>query len=483
MNKIELFEKFISLILIGVSFTACQASEKNKWTPPKFVKEWEIKEIKPGLPHHIISMTANMNGVFVLVKMEERLYLPPKTTSEMTNEELKNEESFFGKILSDAERKSKNKVTIIERDYYFIQHFDFHGSLLRQWPQANILYVSNEIKMRVGQIVVRTKTRKDEIDSRDELIKPLAIASDDEGNIFLADYEGNKIVKFGSDGTVLNLWRITKRDALAGYYDSLGFQRGLAVSRDRLYIVSEGFNPKAGPVPMISEYDLDGRLLREKNIKNPEVPTRIAFFGEKIPLLKDKGNIAGIATDRDGNLFLYSPDSLIVQLDSQWNDVKHIKTVLDNGFESPKPVYDPERKKEVRYEEDLFKVIGGSLRGFSSDKASWMENGPGLYYANNIALSQIGQIYISFVGTKPFGVIDAMIFNKTGKMLGYWKHDKKSYSEWFDKLTDWEKLETTDTELNIVIHGKYLFIGRTLLEGKTIGKHHSIIQMFSQGGD
>lgn len=61
MDKIIIFAKVISLIVIGVLFASCQPSEKNKWTPPKFVKEWEIKEIKHGLPHHIISMTTNMN--------------------------------------------------------------------------------------------------------------------------------------------------------------------------------------------------------------------------------------------------------------------------------------------------------------------------------------------------------------------------------------------------------------------------------------
>ena len=75
--------------LVSVALSSCQASEKNKWTPPKFVKEWEIKEIKPDQLHHIISMTANKNGVFVLVKAEERKYTLPKKLSEMTEKEKK----------------------------------------------------------------------------------------------------------------------------------------------------------------------------------------------------------------------------------------------------------------------------------------------------------------------------------------------------------------------------------------------------------
>ena len=63
--------RILILSLVSLPMLSCQSPEVNKWTPPKFVKEWEIREIKPGIPHEIISMTANKNGLFVLVKAKE----------------------------------------------------------------------------------------------------------------------------------------------------------------------------------------------------------------------------------------------------------------------------------------------------------------------------------------------------------------------------------------------------------------------------
>jgi len=73
---------FFTLVLgfVPLFLFSCQSSEVNKWTLPKFVKEWEIKEIEPGLRHEIISVTANKNGVFVLVKAKDIVYPTARNT-------------------------------------------------------------------------------------------------------------------------------------------------------------------------------------------------------------------------------------------------------------------------------------------------------------------------------------------------------------------------------------------------------------------
>ncbi len=462
MNKIIIFAKGIALLLICFSFTSCQASEKNKWTPPKFVKEWEIKEIKPGLPHHIISMTANKNGVFVLVKAEERKESAPKKLNEMTEEDIRQEKFLFGRILTDEERKSRKVARTITNNYYCIQHYGFEGRFIKQWPEGNKLNYSDGIIKKT--------------DLNNYLEKPLLIVSDELGNIYLSDYAGNKAVKFDSGGNVLNLWQIERANALT--HEFLSTHKGISISNDKIYLVSEG--DVTGSVPNVAEYDLNGKLIREKTVKPPKVPAQMPITGKKIPLLKSEGNVRDMAADKEGNLYLFAGDTTILKLDNQWNEKGYFKTVLEEGFEKPKPVYDPDRQRTINYEDIILKGTGVSFRGFSSDKVSWIENGPGLYYGNKIHLSPDNEILVSFIGNKPFGVIDAMIINRTGKKLGYWKQDKKSYSAWFDKLTDLEKLETADVELDIAFQGNNVFIGRTLKEGTNERKYHTVIQKFTK---
>lgn len=486
MKKITVI--LVTLIFVSLLITSCQASETNKWTPPKFVKEWEVKEIKPGRTPYIISMTANKNGVFVLVKAKETKYTPPKKLSEMAEkekeEEIKKMKFLFGRILNDEERMRDTATfgKTEEINHYRLQHYNFEGNFQRQWPENNLLRVSEKIKSKIGTFNIIVSGREGTVDSTNELIKPLYVASDYEGKLYLADYEGNKIVQFDSDGNVSNLWKIEHKRELKGYYRDLSSQRGFTIFKNRLYLISQGFDKKIGSVPRISEYDLNGKLVREKTIKPPKVPAQMPITGKKVPFLRAEANVTDIAVDRNGNLYLFAADTRILILDNQWNEKGYIKTVLKKGFERPKPVYDPDRKREIRYDEEISKITGVSFRGFSSDKVSWIESVPGLYYANRIHFSPEEELYVSFIGTKPFGIIDAMIFNKKGKMIGYWKHDKKSYSEWLDKLTDLQQLETTDVELDIAFYGNNIFIGRMLEEGIRTGRYHTVIQKFVKEG-
>ncbi len=128
----------------------------------------------------------------------------------------------------------------------------------------------------------------------------------------------------------------------------------------------------------------------------------------------------------------------------------------------------------------MLKDAGMSLRHFTSEKLSWIESGPGYYYASGIQVSPRDEIYITFVGMKPFGVIDAMIFDKTGEMIGYWKHKKKSYSEWFEKLSDVDKIETCDDQLSLAFYQEHVFVGRTLYEGRGRTRMRNVVQKFTK---
>jgi len=273
MKKNNSLALFIILFSAFLPHSTCQASEKSKWISPKFVKEWEIKEIKPGMTPHIISITANSNGIFVLVNSKETKYTPPKKLSEMTEKEkekeIKEMKFLFGRILSDEERMQHAGTfgKTEEINHYRLQQYDFEGNFHRQLPENNLLRVSEKIKSKIGTFNVIVNGREGTVDSTNELIKPLYVAPDYEGNLYLADYEGNKIVKFDSDGNVSDLWKIEHKKELKGYYRDLGSQRGFTIFKDRLYIISEGFDKKLGFAPRISEYDLNGKLIREKIIK------------------------------------------------------------------------------------------------------------------------------------------------------------------------------------------------------------------------
>jgi hypothetical protein len=541
--------------LLSLFLSSCQSSETNKWTPPKFVKEWEIKEIKPGLSHEIISMTANKNGVFVLVKAVETKYSPPKwskkvvemtekekenfiyqvvmghvfsgrAASNMTKEEKEKLISFlidhFIPIRKSSEMTEKEKEVIIDFlskytdkfeseinrklfkghlrgkgrnkyiddfsenickavredvEHFRIQHYSFDGNLSEEWPKENRLILSAELRKKIKPpMVPRFHPYKDTkyADSRDYLIKPINIVSDAIGNIYLADYGGNKIVKFDSNGKVLNLWKIERAALLGNHYDDLSHERGLCLVKDKLYVVSE----ESVGSPRLSEYDLDGRFIREKTIKPPKVYARIPIIDIEIPFYAEEADITDIVADKDGNLYLFARDTVILRLDKEWNESGYIKTILRKGFKKPKPVYDPDRKREIKYEEEISKLTGISLRNFSSEKLSWIENSPGLYYANKIHFSAQEEIYVTFIGTKPFGVIDAMIFNKNGKMISYWKQENRSYSDWYKNLSS--DIEVIDIALSAAGNGSSIFLGRTM-EVKTGAFYtKNVIQRFDK---
>jgi hypothetical protein len=365
--------------------------------------------------------------------------------------------------------------------HYRLQHYDLEGNFIKQFPEGNKLSLPEQLKTGLKPIFVphhNVSAEKTEIDIRDYLISPLIIGSDESGNLYLADYKGNKVVKFDKNGNVINLWWIEQPKGKTGYYEDLGSHNGLFLLGDKLYLISYGYDRQIGSGPLISEFDLSGRLIRRKTIKPPKVPEREGFEGKSIPNKKEDGQVGGIIADNEGNLYLFSPDSTVLMLDHEWNEKGYIETILKEGFEKPKPVYSSDYKREVTYRDWLPK--DESFRSFSSDKFSWIEGQPWLYFANGIYWSPDETIYVTFIGMKPFGVIDAMIFNKKGKMVAYWKRDQKSYSPWFEKLTDYQKLVTTEIWTEMAFYDNHIFIGRSFLAGTPGKEGHTVIQMFAR---
>jgi hypothetical protein len=186
--------------------------------------------------------------------------------------------------------KSRRKELI----QYRIQHYNMLGDLIRQWPEDNRLILSEQLKTSTEPIMVSPAEGPD-IDSREILINPQRITSDSMGSIYCADYGGNKIVKFNPQGDVENVWRI--EDGNMPAYNYFSPQRGLAVNNEKLYLVSE-----KQTVPSISEYDLNGNLLRSGKIPSMSVPARVPIFGLIIPFLNEEGRVTDIAADEKGDL-------------------------------------------------------------------------------------------------------------------------------------------------------------------------------------
>ncbi|MBI5632542.1 MAG: hypothetical protein HZA15_03590 [Nitrospirae bacterium] len=392
----------------------------------------------------------------------------------------------FGKLLTDEERmRSPGTFGQTEEiNYYAVQHYSDERKFIGQWPEDNRINLPANLRDKIKSLVItRFSALKENvlIETRDNLIRPIRIASDDSGNVYMADYAGNKVISFDPTGNVLSAWRLKQYDGYSLDFDTLSRHRGLAISNNKVYLV---FEESIDSGPRITEYTLDGTQTRSMSAHSPKVASRLPKVGTKIPLLKEDGYVSDVAVDRDGNLYLFSDDApSIIKLDKQWQVIKQFNTTLKEGFVKPKPVYDPEQKREIDYTEVIFRAAGGgSFFNFSSDKLSRIGNGPGLYHADKIKFSPNEELYVSFIGNKPFGVIDAMIFDKTGKMLGYWKNDKKSYADWFDKLSDLQRLETIDTGMEIAFQGNRILIGRTLQEGTIGRKYHAVIQEYVREG-
>lgn len=545
-EKPSMIKENIGIVLFSImiiSFASiflfsCQSSEANKWIPPKFVKEWEIKEIKPGLGTHIISIAANRNGIFVLVKATETKYspppkmtkklnemteqeketflyqynkffsasaildmakeeknglvefimnhfIPPREAKEITNEEKdiiinflikakeKHESEINKKLFKERlqkEGKDKyindlleyfRKAIKEEIDHFRIQHYDFDGNFISQWPEENKLNLSDDIRDRIKPILIpRSFPYKEtiRIDSRDYLIEPTKILSDDLGYIYLADYRGNKIVKFDSIGKSIGLWKVFVDRQIV---ESFPFHGVTITKKNHILLVGEG---EYLITPKLCEFDSGGKLLRSEELKT-KIKVYYELLKSLVPPFIRIERIVDMTADNEGNIYLLrfrniADEPSMIKLTPEWKEERTFEVILKKGFEPPR----------IKIYEKFFKK-------FDSTQMSWIDTEPGYYFPSS--LFTVGnRIYVTFLGSKPFGVIDAVIYDSKGKMVGYWKQEIRSHMDWFKRIG--EDIEIVDTSLSLAQYNSSVFIGRTMKVRKGAFYTRSVIQRFQR---
>lgn len=557
-EKLKTVTFFVIMSFVCLFLSSCQTSETNKWTPPKFVKEWEIKEIKPGLQTHIVSMTANKIGVFVLVKAEEhkqfsrasmiesmtgnekrefaedfvkdkflgflpyiknlpdrvrskikweeiereknemidltmKYLMPPRKITELTVEE---KTKIFNRIIMSMEKweelrgpyhkgyiKSiKEEIgrdsylrdltyplysTAVEDTFYYrIQHYGFDGNFINQWPEENKLNLSGGIRDRIKPILIPRYFPYKEtihIDSRDYLIEPKKILSDDSDYIFLADYRGNKIVKFDSIGKSIGLWRMFVDRQMV---ESFPFYGATIAKENHILLVGEGEYLIA---PKLYEYDSGGKLLRSEELKS-KIKVYYELLKSLVPPLIRIERIADMSADNEGNIYLLrfrniADDPTMIKLTPEWKEERAFEVILKEGFELSK----------IKEYDMLFKKFG--IKKFDSTQMSWIDTEPGFYFPSSL-FTDGNHIYVTFLGSKPFGIIDAVVYDKKGKMVGYWKQEMRSHMDWFKKIS--ADIEIVDTSLSLAQYNSSIFIGRTMKVRTGAFYTRSVIQRFQR---
>lgn len=292
------------------------------------------------------------------------------------------------------------------------------------------------------------------------------------------------------------MWKIESEKSYLDKDDYLN--HGFEVKNGKIYIVTGFyfFPPLLKKLDLnenlilLREFYLNGNLIRKREIKSIKVSKIVHFLGYKIPFSKNleiyefSPIINDIGIDKRGNIYIKIEDlpwfdKAIVVLGDNLEQKGYIRTVLKRGFEKPKPVYSKEMKRMVDYVEELSK-IGLVFHLFNTSQLSFIpEAGPGLYYANSMVISPDDKIYATFTGYKPFGIIDAMVFNLKGDMIGYWKQQERSYSEWYRNMQNTDK-GFMDLELHIAFYKDYIFICRTIQDLPYL-RHYNLIQKFIKG--
>lgn len=567
-----------------------QAAVANEWTPPRFVKEWEVKEIKPGLypwDHRVLSMTANKHGVFVLVEAREEViesfdevwaktpaaererlvqgvsrtvfgFDIPSREDEMAMaehikqfpdyakyiklgvipEEEKEEMKKFirkyfippEKVLSLPELERQKVLDYInekrdkyypERDnleflkkdiermgrdaylkqkserirkysrneifHYRIQRYDADGRFISEWPKDNRLKLSEEMKKRMPpDFILLGGGREGTMDTRESLFGPGVLASDGKGDLYLADYGGNKVVKFDASGNVLGIWKIYPRHRGTGIE---GIERGMSVVGNRVYVSYMGFgHPTLRHLyATVTVTTLGGVFVGKKEFLRPKVPGVFVYSypARKIPFAEAEFATAeDMAVDRDGNFFFLLNLITVAKYGKDTQLLKAFEPILKEGFDTGVTVVDPKTQKRVPYERWAVPLLGR----FDSQRGSGFQLEKRLYTLGKLYISPRDELFVTFVGSKPFGVMNAVIYDREGRYLGYWKAERKSMGAWFEGLAEFEKLSTKEMEVSLAFEGESIFVAKTIefSPGSTYGKGsggrvlNSVVQRFDR---
>ncbi len=168
--------------------------------------------------------------------------------------------------------------------------------------------------------------------------------------------------------------------------------------------------------------------------------------------------------NNEGNIYLLrfrniADEPTIIKLTPEWKE-RSFEVILKKGFEPPR----------IKNYEKFFKK-------FDSCQLSWVDSEPGLYFPSSLLIDG-KNIYVTFLGSKPFGQIDAVIYDKKGKTVGYWKQEARSHMDWFKRIG--ADTEVVDTSLSLAQHGSSIFIGRAMKIRTGAFYTKSIIQRFQE---
>lgn len=416
----------------------------------KLEKEWVLKDIDPTHPLDIVSMTANKNGVYVLVKNTETKKLPPKKLSEMTKKEREKEihdmKFFFGRVLNDEERMQKpgSFGQTIELSSYWIQHYSTEGNFVIQWSGA---------------------------DSNKKMVKPKRLTSDESGNIYVAEYGTNKIMKYSKEGKLLHSWKIDDKAASDSEVE-LHDEGGFAVYKNQyVYAVIRADDG----MTLIAMFETNGKLL---NLLKPRKDFWIERnMGGQLQRISDKSfqngakellRISDITINEKGQLFILDRElNVICRIDEDGNVIQWYPAVLNEGFDAI--ILRPMLWKDLK--QMGIKTFNTTLKDMHMP----------MYIPNAIS-SNGNDIFVSLSGFKPFGIIDAISVDTGTGATGFIKQEKRSeIGGVFGGNNTWDKL--VDLNVSMSFYDKYMFLARPVQITEGPGqKRISIIQRYALGG-
>jgi hypothetical protein len=297
------------------------------------------------------------------------------------------------------------------------------------------------------------------------LRKPSGLASDRSGNIYVADYGVNKIKKFSAQGKFLTSWKIDPEREENAEIDIMAVS-GFAVFQDK-YVYAVDIDDLG-----VVKYDTAGKflgrfeLMKEFWIKRGPV--------EELLLLSDSpfegGSpelffISDLTVDQNGELFLFDMRlNVVCHLDSKGMLKRWYPVVLNNGFDLD---VNPKAWKQLQN------------MGMKKFNTAWSNPHVPLYVPAYIACS--GKlVFVTLVGFKPFGIIDAVVLNPSDGALSYFKQKSRSTLKEFQEKTGEDLI---DIRTPATFFDRYLFLGRTVeIEQKVTGRNHSAVQKFELKG-
>lgn len=466
-------------LLVAVMVTSCKGGS-NKFKQPRFVKEWEVKG------GTLRDVTANKNGVFVLVQVRETIKNTPdprfanwtgptvyeigdKMTANMNKYHSKGDQESFNRRwegISNLEKEyyefKEKWHEVLYRCYFTVQQYDFNGNPVSQWPVRGNGFSDDQ--------AASNNTEKDATDDYDPYGVSFDgyLASDSDGYLYMVDYGSRKLIKLSASGDVV----FSKK------FGDGGHDRGFDVSNGKISVIDRSI---VSPKYSLIRFATDGKVSRRIEEYVPGTTRdKFKFQDKTVEVMNEAVSVNSIAYDDEGSLYMLVGKNDLYKYDKNMKQKFTFKPVLKNGFDTEVYYYDEQTKKKERYEEEFTKAVA-LVGGFTSRTVANLGlfgMDMHLYDLDRVYVSPQGEVFVTFVGEKPFGAINAIVYDKRGKMVGYWKSDKKSASEWFDKLNDLGKIKAEERHLGLAFYSNKIYMSKDIALGGSTS--YGCVQVFER---